>query len=176
MSTTAPNTQDIVIAGAGYVGLVTALAIKNAAPDLSITIADAAPKDIWKKDMRASAIAAAARRMLEQLDCWDHIDNHAQPIHEMIVTDSRQRDPVKPVFLTFDGTVQDGEPFAHMVPNVELVRSLRNQLEARGVTVTQGTAIADFTRDPGAASTTGEIEYWGLNGLPKPERRLTPSI
>ncbi len=35
----------------------------------------------------------------------------------MEITDSRTGDVVRPVFLTFDGDVSDGEPFAHMVPN-----------------------------------------------------------
>ena len=42
-----------------------------------------------RSDGRASAIAAAACRMLEQLGCWDEIAPQAQAITEMIVTDSR---------------------------------------------------------------------------------------
>ena len=40
----------------------------------------------------------------------------------MIVTDSRTSDPVRPVFLTFDGEVAPGEPFAHMVANTDAER------------------------------------------------------
>ena len=56
---------DILIAGAGYVGLATAAAIAHAAPHLSVRVVDPAPDGVWKKDGRASAIAAAASRMLE---------------------------------------------------------------------------------------------------------------
>jgi len=55
-----PGNLDILIAGAGYVGLATAAAIAHAAPHLAIRVVDPAPEGVWKKDARASAIAAAA--------------------------------------------------------------------------------------------------------------------
>ena len=82
---------------------------------------DAKPPGAGKRDERASAIAAAARRMLEQLGVWEKIAADAQPILSMEITDSRTGDAVRPVFLTFDGSVSEGEPFAHMVPNEPLV-------------------------------------------------------
>ena len=57
---------DVLIAGGGYVGLSTAVAIKDAAPHLSVTLVDAAPEKAISTDERASAIAAAASRMAEQ--------------------------------------------------------------------------------------------------------------
>ncbi|MFZ2102423.1 MAG: ubiquinone biosynthesis hydroxylase [Oricola sp.] len=142
---------DILIAGAGYVGLATAAAIAHAAPHLSIRVVDPAPEGVWKKDGRASAIAAAASRMLEELGCWDTILPDAEPIREMVVTDSRTGDPVRPVFLTFDGEVASGEPFAHMVPNVTMNGALRAKCEAAGVTISQGVGVTSFTEEsPGA--------------------------
>ncbi len=139
-----PSEADILIGGAGYVGLATALGIARGAPDLSIVVADAAPEGVWENDGRASAIAAAACRMLKELNCWEHILPHAQPINEMIVTDSRTSDPVRPIFLTFEGDVESGEPFAHMVPNVEMVRALRAQCADAGVTILQSSGVSNF--------------------------------
>ena len=121
------GSYDIVIVGAGYVGLATAVAIVSARPSLRTVVVDAAPADVWKKDGRASAIAAAATRMLEELGAWEEIEPEAQVITEMIVTDSRTSDPVRPVFLTFDGEVAPGEPFARMVPNKVLNAALRRR-------------------------------------------------
>jgi 2-octaprenyl-6-methoxyphenol hydroxylase len=59
-----PEVVDVLIAGAGYVGLATAVSLKLARPSLSVTIVDAAPEGAWRRDGRASAIAAAACRML----------------------------------------------------------------------------------------------------------------
>ena len=118
---------DVLIAGAGYVGLAAAVSIKQARPSMSVAIVDAAPEGVWQRDTRASAIAAAACRMLRQLGCWDEILPEAQPITDMVITDSRIADPVRPVYLTFDGEVAPGEPFAHMVENKVLNGALRRR-------------------------------------------------
>ena len=141
---------DIVIAGAGYVGLATAVAIKSSAPDLAIQVVDAAPPGAFERDTRASAVAAAAARMLDHLGVWDEILPEAQPINEMIVTDSRTSDPVRPVFLTFGGEAAEGDPFAHMVPNVALNRALRRKAAELGVRVIDGTGVSSFEVKPGS--------------------------
>ncbi|MBO6902957.1 MAG: ubiquinone biosynthesis hydroxylase [Rhizobiaceae bacterium] len=140
------RTFDVVIAGAGYVGLASAVALRAARPSLSVAVVDAAPAGVWKKDGRASAIAAAACRMLVQLDAWDEIATDAEPITDMVVTDSRTADPVRPVFLTFGGEVAPGEPFAHMVRNVVLNGSLRKRAAALGIDMIEGVAVSGFDR------------------------------
>lgn len=135
---------DILVGGGGYVGLSAAVTIKAAAPHLSVCVIDAAPDGVWKKDERASAIAAGACRMLEQLGLWKDILPEAQPITDMIVTDSRTGDPARPVFLTFDGDIAPGEPFAHMVPNRALVGALRQRAGELGIRVEQGTTVEAF--------------------------------
>jgi 2-octaprenyl-6-methoxyphenol hydroxylase len=87
--------HDIIISGAGYIGLATAVSIKQAAPHIDVVVIDAAPEGVWQNDTRASAVAAAAVRMLSQLGVWDSIEAESQPITEMIVTDSRTSDPVR---------------------------------------------------------------------------------
>ena len=144
------QTLDVVIAGAGYVGLATAVAIVSARPSLAVTVVDAAPAGAWQRDGRASAIAAAASRMLAQMGCWDAIAPQAQPITEMIITDSRTADPVRPVFLTFDGTVEAGEPFAHMVENRVLNGALRARAAGLGIAIVEGVAVAGCEAGPAA--------------------------
>ena len=129
---------DVVVVGGGYVGLSVAVSIKQAAPHLSVEVIEAAPEDAWKKDLRASAIISAATKMLDVFGVWDRIEPDAQPINRMIVTDSKTSDPVRPVFLTFDGAVEDGRPFAHMIPNSSMRRS--------GATKANSTAVlADWS-------------------------------
>ncbi len=142
---------DILVAGAGYVGLATAVSLKQARPSLSVAIVDASPAGAWERDGRASAIAAAACRMLERLDCWNEVSSKAQAITEMIVTDSRAADPIRPVFLTFDGEVAPGEPFAHMIANKVLNTSLRRRAAELGIDIMEGVAVTSF--EAGSAST-----------------------
>lgn len=150
---------DCLIAGGGYVGLSTAVAIKSAAPHLEVTLVDAAPADAAAKDQRAFAVAAAAGRMLDQLGIWQEIKPQSQPITEMIVTDSRTSDPVRPVFLTFGDVETDlteNEPFAHMVPNKALVKALHTKAKELGIDLVFGDTVASFvTADPVSEVTLG---------------------
>lgn len=143
---------DVVIAGGGYVGLAVAVAIKQAAPHMQVEIVEAAPQDVWKKDMRASAIISAATRMLDVFGIWSEIEPEAEPIRKMIVTDSKTTDPVRPVFLTFDGEVEEGRPFAHMIPNVAIVGALRGLCDRLGITIRHGLTVSGFVT--GAQSTS----------------------
>lgn len=129
---------DMLVVGGGYVGLSAAVAVKQAAPHLQIAVVEAAPENVWQKDMRASAIIAAATKMLQVFGIWDEMRQECQPITRMIVTDSKTADPVRPVFLTFDGEVEDGRPFAHMVPNAVMVRALRGVCERLGIEIRHG--------------------------------------
>ncbi|TWF50142.1 2-octaprenyl-6-methoxyphenol hydroxylase [Neorhizobium alkalisoli] len=135
---------DMLVVGGGYVGLAAAVAVKQAAPHLAIEVIEAAPAGVWEKDERASAIIAAASHMLDVLGTWEEIVADAQPINKMIVTDSRTSDPVRPVFLTFDGAVEEGKPFAHMVPNVSMVRALRRAAEKLGIPIRHGLSATSF--------------------------------
>ena len=139
------ETLDILVCGGGYVGLSAALAIKVAAPSLDIAVIDAAPADVWRKDQRASTIAAGAKRLLSTLDVWAQIEPEAQAISEMVVTDSRTTDPVRPVFLTFGGEIEDGGPFAHMVPNIALVSALREKAAGLGLPIYQSAPATGLT-------------------------------
>src|SRR5215207_11589376 len=109
---------DILVAGGGFAGLGLAVALRaELGEGFAITVVDPALNSGPSRDGRASAIAAAARRFFERLEVWGDVEREAQPILDMVVTDSRVRDPIRPTFLTFGGEVEPGEPFAHMVEN-----------------------------------------------------------
>ena len=40
---------DVLVAGAGYVGLAAAVSLKQARPSLGVAIVDAAPAGVWQK-------------------------------------------------------------------------------------------------------------------------------
>src|SRR5262249_11304125 len=102
-------------------------------------------------DPRASAIVAAARRLFETIGVWQAVE--AQPILDMVVTDSRLQDAVRPTFLTFDGDVEPDEPFAHMIENGPLLAALVAKAKEEGV-VRRPVAVTQFSPSPppGAAA------------------------
>lgn len=142
---------DVLIAGAGFAGLALATALKQAlGASFAVTVADPALADAGgahAADPRASAIAAAARRLLGRLGAWEPVADVAQPILDMAITDSRASDSVRPVFLTFDGEIEPGEPFAHMVENDRLTATLLDRARAAGVDL-RPAAVTDFTSSP----------------------------
>jgi len=137
---------DVLVAGGGYVGLSLAVAVKQAAPHLAVEVVDGAPEAAWQRDDRAFAIVAAARNLLTVLGVWAEAAPEAEPIRRMVITDSRTADPVRPVFLTFEGTGSgdDGEPFAHMVPNRAITGGLLRRAEALGIPVRWSTSAVGF--------------------------------
>ncbi len=152
-------TTDVLIAGGGQVGLALALALRRSAPSLAVTLVDAAASDSWPREGRASTIVAGGQRMLATLGVWDAVAGDAEPVTDMIVTDSRTRDTVRAVFLTFTGDDDSragGEPMAHVVPDGVVVAALKVAAEAGGVTIIAPDAITDFAVEAGAVAATAK--------------------
>ncbi|MBV8767483.1 MAG: FAD-dependent monooxygenase [Hyphomicrobiales bacterium] len=112
---------DVVIAGGGIIALAAAATLRPALGDEAriVMLAPPAPR-IQSRDPRAYAIAPSGRRLLEALGVWQALENDAQPMEQIIVTDSRLDDAVRPAFLSFIGRADNdeggnGKGFAHMV-------------------------------------------------------------
>ncbi|MBS0536451.1 MAG: ubiquinone biosynthesis hydroxylase [Proteobacteria bacterium] len=143
---------DLVIGGAGFAGLALAIALREALGErFAVTVADPALAQTPSKDPRSTAIAAAARRLFEAIDVWDPVADGAQPILDMVVTDSKLSDAVRPTFLTFGGEVEEGEPFAHMVENRHLIDALVDRAKAMGIDL-RATAVSRFDTAPSSVT------------------------
>ena len=143
---------DMLIAGGGFAGLTLAIALRQGlgsqglGPSVSVTVADPTLGKSHADDERASAIVAAARRLFETLGVWQGVAGEAQPILDMVVTDSRVDDAVRPVFLTFAGDVEPGEPFAHMIENRILIPALEAKAREAGVAL-RASAVTTVSYD-----------------------------
>jgi 2-octaprenyl-6-methoxyphenol hydroxylase len=143
---------DLVIGGGGFAGLALAIALRQAlGGSFAVTVADPALRAETSGDPRASAIAAAARRLFEAIGVWDAVAADAQPMLDMVVTDSKLDDAVRPSFLTFGGEVEPGEPFAHMIENRHLVDALVAKAKELGVDL-HATAVTSFENTPKAVA------------------------
>ena len=142
--------RDVVIGGAGFAGLALAIALRQALGDsFTVTVADPALASLKSKDPRASAIAAAARRLFEAIEVWPAVAHEAQPILDMVVTDSKLEHAMRPTYLTFGGEVEEGEAFAHMIENRLLVDALVDKAKALGIDLRAG-AVTGFDNMPNA--------------------------
>ena len=136
--------RSIVIGGGAFAGLALALALRQGLGDgVPIIVADPALAARPSRDPRATAIVAACRRLFDAIGVWDQVADRSQPILDMVVTDSKLQDATRPVFLTFAGDVEPGEPFAHMVENRHLIDALVERAAAAGVDLRKDT-VTDF--------------------------------
>ncbi len=133
---------DVIVVGGGPVGLSMALALLQSVRGMRVALVDRRPLTV-PSDNRASAIAASVRRLFEALGVWSGMEASAQPIREMRITDSGSGDIARPLFLTFEGDVGPGEPFAHMVPNAASIGALLSASND-SVTIVAPAEIAAF--------------------------------
>jgi len=134
----------IVIGGGAFAGLALALALRQGlGPEIPVIVADPALATRPSRDPRATAIVAACRRLFEAIGAWDEVKAGAQPILDMVVTDSKLEDATRPAFLTFAGEVEPGEPFAHMIENRRLIDVLVARADAAGIDL-RATAVTSY--------------------------------
>src|SRR5258708_15556479 len=146
--------RGIVIGGGAFAGLALALALRQGlGADIPVIVADPALGLRPSRDPRATAIVAACRRLLEAMGVWGEVAADAQPILDMVITDSKLEDATRPVFLTFAGHVEPGEPFAHMVENRHLIDALVKHAEACGIDL-RATAVSSYESHPDGIDVT----------------------
>jgi len=138
-----PQAFDVVVAGGGLAGLLTALALAEAlggeadialvAPEPTATATGHGTPARHDGDPRASSLSAATRNALEALGIWHEVSPHAQPIHEIRITDSALDDVVRSTSLSYENAVEDmfsGDmtPGAYIAANDVLARAAGSAL------------------------------------------------
>ncbi len=139
---------DVLIAGAGIVGLALAAALARALkPNFAIAVCDPALAEEPARDERVSAIAPGARQLLEALEVWQQIEDNAQPLRAMEITDSHLEDAVRPAFLHFDTEPEANKPLAHIVEHRALLIALRERAARAGIRFIASQAESFAPRD-----------------------------
>lgn len=125
------RSDDILIVGGGLNGPVLALALAQSG--FGVTIVDAAPREVHADpgfDGRAYALALASCRLLSGIGVWQTVQQHAQPMVEIKVSDGRAGEGPAPWILHFDhGEIEEG-PMGHMIEDRYLRRALGDAIEA----------------------------------------------
>jgi len=109
---------DVIVGGGGMVGLTLAVALARGG--LDVVVADPVPKGAVldaRFDGRVSALAYASVRMFGALGVWPHLEAHAQPINDILVTDGRIGGQPSPFSLHFDAAEVGAAALGHIVEN-----------------------------------------------------------
>jgi 2-octaprenyl-6-methoxyphenol hydroxylase len=138
---------DIAIVGGGLNGPILALALAKAG--ITTTVIDALTTKVRKNasfDGRSYAVALTSQRLLNNIGLWDSIEDNAQPMLEIKVTDGRAGEGPSPFFMHFDhAEIEDG-PMGYMVQDRYLRRTLLDEMTARpNINHLSGQAVVDQT-------------------------------
>ncbi len=146
----ASRQHDVLIVGGGLVGLTLAVAL--AAHEIDVGLVERADPDahlVPGFDLRASAIASSAGRMLRALGLGEVLDEAGCPIRAIRVTDG-----LSPRLLHFDSAeAEPADPLGIMVENRALRAALLDKLRAsEHVQLYAPATIAETDRGPDGAT------------------------
>ncbi len=136
--------HDIVIVGGGLNGPALALALAQAGHSVCVidAVADTALRDT-DFDGRAYALALASTRLLQAIGVWDTVEDHAQPMLDIKVTDGRAGEGPSPFLLHFDHREIEEGPMGFMVEDRHLRRALLDAMQVTpGITRIHGQVTA----------------------------------
>ncbi len=135
--------SDILIVGGGLNGPALALAL--AQNGHSVTVVDALAEKVRKNaafDGRAYALALASQRLLDAIGVWEKVEDRAQPMLEIKVTDGHAGAGPSPFFMHFDHAEIEEGPMGYMVEDRHLRRAfLEAMAEQDGVTEISGKTV-----------------------------------
>ncbi|MFN3463352.1 MAG: UbiH/UbiF/VisC/COQ6 family ubiquinone biosynthesis hydroxylase [Terricaulis sp.] len=149
---------DVILSGGGLVGQTLALALDQAG--LSVAVIDASkPSDTLAPafDGRAFAIAFASYRMWRALGLGDQLDDVAQPIEQIMVTDGKLGRGPSLLHLHFDrAEMRDtDEPLGLMLEARHVRMALDSGVKARpSIRMIQPMSVSAIERDPAGATVT----------------------
>ena len=152
--------SDILIVGGGLNGPALALALAQAGR--SVTVIDALPETVRKDaafDGRGYALALASVRLLRRIGVWERVEDHAQPMLEIKVSDGRAGEGPSPFFLHFDHAEIEEGPMGHMIEDRYLRRALLDAMdEAEGITQVTDSVSAQEVDERGVTLTLASGE------------------
>lgn len=139
--------HDVLIVGAGPVGLALALSLKDSG--LRILVVDARPEDAAANDPRTLALSHGSRISLEQLGMWSSLAS--TPITTIHVSQQGG------FGRTLIRAEEEGVPaLGHVVTAGALARALRARIDTPTVSFAYSTSVS--TRDSSPAAVTLKLE------------------
>jgi 2-octaprenyl-6-methoxyphenol hydroxylase len=105
--------------------------------------------------VRAFAISAASRHLLEVIGVWQRTAPEAQPVTAIDITDSGLDAGIRPVLLAYDNLVGEAEPATHVLPSQALAAALYGVVaEDARITILAPAEIAAYEAGDGRVEAT----------------------
>ncbi|HEY7764391.1 MAG TPA: FAD-dependent monooxygenase [Aestuariivirgaceae bacterium] len=133
--TAAEEFADIIIAGSGLSGMTCALALRPPAVkgDPRVVLIGAVAADSGSPDLRALAITRSSQRMFEAMGLWDEIAERAEPLREILVSDSGPGDGQASTLLHWEHSGDPDQVSAHFIEANDLHRVLEARVAKSNV-------------------------------------------
>lgn len=148
--------SDILIAGGGLNGPALALGLAQAG--FNVTMVDTRPENARAGDNfdgRGYALALASKRLLNAIGIWKRVDQNAQPMLEIKVTDGRADEGPAPFFLHFDHAEIEEGPMGFMLEDRFLYRAFLDAVseEERITKISEDSAVSQVVDATGVRVT-----------------------
>jgi 2-octaprenyl-6-methoxyphenol hydroxylase len=149
---------EVLVSGGGMVGLTLGLALAQGG--LKTLIVDATPVSKVldpKFDGRVSALAYSSVRMMTALGVWDELAPHAQPIHEILVSDGKIGGAASPFSLHFDAQEVGHDSLGHIAENRHIRAALHAAVDrAPNLALIAPAMVASLAVENGAVVTLAD--------------------
>lgn len=148
--------RDVLIVGAGPVGLALALALRDSG--LAVTLADARSRDAVQQDQRVLALAQGTRLTLEQMGAWP----------------AAAATPISTIHISQQGgfgrtrlRAEDYElpALGYVLPAGALTGTLRAAVDAAGIEVLDETKVSTLATDTAEVIATLDDAHAGIRRL-----------
>ena len=106
------------------------------------------------RDVRASALSAGSQHLLAALGVWPALADHAQPVTGVDITDAALEDVFRPILVSYDNTIDGGEPATYIVENEQLARAVIAGAQKRSALRLVNAAVASHAVDEHGVTVT----------------------
>ncbi|GBL05657.1 FAD-dependent monooxygenase [Glaciecola sp. KUL10] len=158
------KTVDVIVVGAGIVGMALAVALKQAGIDVGVldknTLVPSVDGDANQNPPnyhpRVSAISLASQNLFETLGVWERIVRKA-PYTQMDVWEDQAFGRI-----SFDASETNAAHLGHIIENQQITDALINQAQAIGVKLFLGCEISKIEKDDHRQCVTISTQDQGL--------------
>ncbi|MBZ9654875.1 UbiH/UbiF family hydroxylase [Phyllobacterium lublinensis] len=151
------RTDPIVVAGAGHVGLIAAIAIGQAFDNV-ISLGTIQGGN----DKRTTALMMPAITFLQKIGLWEAIEPHAAPITTMRILDGTNR-LIRSPAVTFEASEINESAFGYNIPNVTLTSVLSDALKQSSIRHVAASASHYHATDGAIAVEASDGSFYTAN-------------